>query len=108
MQRPVQITARGFDLPPAHHTLIEESTQKLEQFYPALVGCIVSLSIPAKSAQGKPVHYNVRIHLEVPGKDVVVTRQRQADLRTAIQEAFHTAGRKLQDFSRRQRDLEPV
>lgn len=104
MQRPLRITARDTELTDTIRQFLEESASKLETFYPAIVGCSVNISVPARRPQGASVHYNVRVQVEVPGQDIVANRQRQPDLRTAIQDAFRAAGRQLQDFNRRQRD----
>ncbi|MBI4642020.1 MAG: HPF/RaiA family ribosome-associated protein, partial [Candidatus Tectomicrobia bacterium] len=47
--------------------------------------------------------YTVRIDLTVPGAELVVDRQEDADLYVAIRDAFHAARRRLEDYARRQR-----
>ncbi|MGH7966125.1 MAG: cold shock domain-containing protein [Candidatus Binatia bacterium] len=41
--------------------------------------------------------------MTVPGAELVVTRQANADLLVAVRDAFHAAQRQLRDYARRQR-----
>ncbi len=122
---PLQITFRNGTLPPDAELRIRLEAAKLENFYSRIMGCRVEIESPHRHhVHGSP--YHVRIDLTVPGGDLVIkhepslrTRARQSgelklkkhievsapfkQLRQAIDEAFKTAGRRLQDYARRQR-----
>jgi cold shock CspA family protein len=121
---PLQITFRdGQDLPEAELWIRSEAA-KLEAFYQRIMSCRVAIGTSPRRRQGSP--YHVRIDLTVPGGELVVkheptlkTRARQLgeteikkhlearkthkQLRLAINDAFKAAGRRLQDYARRQR-----
>ena len=101
MQTPLQITFR--DMPPsdALDIHIREKSQKLEQFYPSLIGCKVVVEQPGKHhQQGNP--FNIRIDLTVPGSEIVVDRQENEDVYVALRDAFDAAKRRLEDYAQRQ------
>lgn len=102
MQIPLQITFHDIEHSDALEAHIQEKVQKLEQFYPALIGCKVVLDQPGKHQHlGKP--FNVRIDLTVPGGEIVIDRQPNEDVYVALRDAFGAARRKLEDYGRRQR-----
>jgi ribosome-associated translation inhibitor RaiA len=121
----LQITFRNMK----HSTEVEEwiraEAEKLETFYHRIIGCRVAVELPHRHhKKGKPLH--VRIDLTLPGKEIVVKREPivihrtavngeaaasihmqskspHADLQLVIHDAFKSAGRRVQDFARRQR-----
>jgi len=104
---------------------IRAGTAKLDTLYNQLMGCRVAVEMPHRHhKKGNP--YHIRIDLTVPQGEIVVKREpslnaraRQLgerkirkhaeveiphkDLRIAINDAFKAAGRRLQDYARRQR-----
>ncbi len=122
---PLQMTFRDGTLPPVAEVWIRLEAAKLEQFYSRIMGCRVEVGSPHHHhRQGSP--YHVRIDLTVPGGELVIkhepslrSRARQSgqprlrkqleistghkQLRLAIVDAFKAAGRRLQDYARRQR-----
>jgi cold shock CspA family protein/ribosome-associated translation inhibitor RaiA len=103
---------------------IRAGADKLESFYSQIMGCHVTVEIPHHH-RIKSALYHVRIDLRVPGGELVIKREsnprnqaRQAgtnavtkhlekevphkNLRVAIDDAFRAAGRRLQDYARRQ------
>lgn len=122
---PLQITFRNGTPPLAAELWIRLEAAKLENFYGRIMGCRVELGSPHRHhRQGSP--YHVRIDLTVPGRELVIkhepslrTRASQSgetklkkhfeisaphrQLRQAIDDAFKAAGRRLQDYARRQR-----
>lgn len=102
MQIPLQVTFREVEHSEALENHIRDKARKLEQFYSALVGCRVMVDQPGKHQHlGKP--FNVRIDLTVPGGEIVVDRQQNADVYVALRDAFNAARRQLEDYGRRQR-----
>lgn len=102
MQIPLQITFHEVTRSDALETHIREKVQKLEQFYPTLIGCKVVVDQPGQHQhKGKP--FNIHIDLTMPGGEIVVDRQQNQDVYVALRDAFDAARRKLEDYGRRQR-----
>jgi len=122
---PLQITFRNGTFPSVAEQWIRSEAAKLENFYGRIMGCRVAVESPHRHhKEGSP--YHVRIDLTVPGGEIVIkhepslrTKARQSGeaeikkqmgvraphkhLRQAIDDAFKAAGRRLQDYARRQR-----
>jgi cold shock CspA family protein/ribosome-associated translation inhibitor RaiA len=125
MQSPLQITFRNMTPSAAIEEWIRDEADKLDSFYNRVMGCRVAIEVPHRHhRKGSP--YHIRIDLTVPGEEIVVKREpslshraRQLgeteiekhlevktphkNLRVAINDAFKAAGRRLQDYARRQR-----
>lgn len=128
MNIPLQITFRGMAPSKAIEANIREKAAKLDNFYPHIMSCRVAVEAPHRHHR-KGKAYLVRIDLSVPGAELVVNRapKRLAvskrlsaseaaakesrepskhgaheDVYVAIRDAFNAAGRKLQDYARRQ------
>jgi ribosomal subunit interface protein len=107
MQTPIQITFRDVHHSDAIERYVRTRAGKLDAMASRIIGCHVTLEVPHKhSLHGR--HYRVRIDLHLPGGEVVVGNthdddRNEEDLYAAIDAAFDLAGRRLQDFVRRQR-----
>jgi cold shock CspA family protein/ribosome-associated translation inhibitor RaiA len=125
MQSPLQITFRNITPSATIEEWIRDEADKLDSFYNRVMGCRVAIEVPHRHRRkGSP--YHIRIDLTVPGEEIVVKREpslshraRQLgesgikkhlevesphkNLRLAINDAFRAAGRRLQDYARRQR-----
>jgi cold shock CspA family protein len=125
MQCPLQITFRNMKPSETIEEWIRAEADKLDSFYNRVMGCRVAIEVPHRHRRkGSP--YHIRIDLTVPGEEIVVRREpslrhraRQLgetevqkhlelktphkNLRLAINDAFKAAGRRLQDYARRQR-----
>lgn len=102
MQRPLQIVIR--DIPPSEaiESHIREKVEKLESFYPHIIGCQATVEFAGKHKhQGKL--FNVRLDITVPGSELVVNRDLHEDVYVALRDAFDAAKRQLEDYGRRQR-----
>lgn len=102
MQRPLQIVIR--DIPPSEaiETHIREKVEKLESFYPHIIGCRATVEFAGKHKhQGRK--FNVRLDITVPGSELVVNRDLHEDVYVALRDAFDAAKRRLEDYARRQR-----
>lgn len=97
---------------------IREKAKRLDRFYDRIMGCRVVVEAPHRSHRKGKV-YHVRIDLTVPGSELLVKRDppmhgAHEDIYVAVRDAFNAAGRKLQDYARRQRgvmkshELEPM
>lgn len=107
MQKPLQITFQGLPPSPALKWRIRRKVRKLERFYDRIISCQVVVERPP-AHRHKGGTYEVRIHLEVPGGHIDVTRepglnQAHEDIRVALRDAFARATRLLEDYARRQR-----
>ncbi len=129
MEIPLQITFRGMAPSKAIEANIRERAAKLEDFYPHIMGCRVAVEAPHRHHR-KGKAYLVRVDLTVPGGELVVNRAPKRpvsarllakageatpkanrepskhgaheDVYVAIRDAFNAAGRRLQDYARRQ------
>jgi len=130
MEIPLQITFRNMPPSEAIENNIREKTAKLKSFDNRIISCRVVVEAPHRHRH-KGKAYQVRIDLTVPGSELVINRapQRLAaaksngsarsekalaeshkpskhaaheDVYVAIRDAFNAAGRRLQDFARRQ------
>jgi cold shock CspA family protein len=125
MQSELQLTFRNMHPSKDIESLVRGEAAKLDSFYGQLMGCHVTVEIPHQHRR-KGKRYNVSLNLTLPHGEIVIKREpslaaqvRQLreggikkhaevnashkDLRVAITDAFNTAGRRLQDFARRQR-----
>ncbi len=125
MQSPLQITFRNITPSATIEEWVRSEANKLDSLYNRVMGCRVAIEVPHRHhRKGSP--YHIRIDLTVPGEEIVVKREpslshraRQLgeteikkhlevktphkNLRVAINDAFRAAGRRLQDYARRQR-----
>src|SRR6516162_1441051 len=122
---PVQITFRNMARSEAIEEWIRAEAAKLDTFYNRIMRCRVAIEVPHRHHR-KGSSYRLRIDLIVPGEEIVVKRQpslshrvqqlgeteikKQLELKTqhkklrrAINDTFKAAGRRLQDYARRQR-----
>lgn len=102
MQQALQITFREIERSDALEARIRENVSKLEQFYPRMIGCHVTVEqVQKHQAQGKL--FNVRIDAQVPGGPIVTTHDLSEDVYVALRDAFGAVQRQLEDRVRRQR-----
>ena len=98
MQRPVQITFRDIAHSEAIESHVREKVAKLEEFYPQITGCHVTLEMPHKHKhQGKQC--SVRIDVRVPGGELVVNHDKHEDMYVALRDAFDAAKRQLEAYA---------
>jgi len=102
MELPLQITAHNLLLSPAEEQTIRAAAAKLDDFAPRIVSCRVAIEIP-KDRGHSGRQYCVHVDLGVPGREIIVRRQSDEALQSAVQKAFKAVGRRLQDYVRRQR-----
>jgi cold shock CspA family protein/ribosome-associated translation inhibitor RaiA len=101
MQTPLQIAMRNMESSDAVRRVVRRYVKKLEVFCDRITSCRVMIEVSQRFPAGVPIAYNVRVELNVPGDQIVIKRQTQPLLLTAIQDAFDAAGRGLQDYTRR-------
>lgn len=102
MKTPLQITFRDIEQSDALEVHIREKADKLETFFEPIMSCRVVVEMPHQhKQQGK--FFNVRIDIGVPGKEIVVNRDKHEDVYVALRDGFDAAKRQLDDYSRRLR-----
>ena len=107
MQCQPQISFRNINNTSSLRKEIEEHVERLERFFPRIVGCRVVVAAPHRHhRKGEP--YQVRIDVSVPGSEIVVKPKSRiggnhADVHIALTDTFHTTTRRLQDYARRRR-----
>lgn len=103
MQKPLQITIQGMEHSAALDADIRERVVKLEEFYPRLIGCHVTVEQPHRHHR-QGAQFGVRIDLHLPGRaEVVVNRKHAEDVYVALRDAFDAAKRQLEEHIRVQR-----
>lgn len=99
---PVQITFQDIPESPVLSNLIRRKVEKLNHFYQRINSCRVVITLPQKHKhQGKL--YAIHIDITVPGKEIVVNRQKDEDLYVAIRDAFNAVVRQLESYARKQK-----
>jgi hypothetical protein len=125
MTIPLHITFRNMKHSAEVEDWIREAAEKLSTFSNRIVGCHVAVEVPHRHhKKGKPLQ--IRIDLTLPGREIVIKRGSTgihvipvkgkastsghvrpnppySDLELVIHDAFKSAGRRVQDFARRQR-----
>jgi ribosomal subunit interface protein len=86
---------------------IREKIQKLEQFYDRIISCKVAIEASHRRHH-KGNLYRIHIVLEVPGHEIVVSRDpadhhEHEDMYVTIRDAFDSARRQLQDYASKRR-----
>ena len=125
MNFPVQITYRNVEPSPAVEDWVRKQAEKLEVFHRGIVRCRVAIGVAHRHLR-RGNRFLVKVLLSVPGGQVTASNLAapidpekqleagrkvkkfeiaapQKELRLAIADAFHSAGRRLQDQVRLQR-----
>ena len=107
MQIPLQITFRHMEPSPAVEARVRQEAEKLNEFYEKIMSCRVVVEAPHRRHH-KGNLFQLRVDLKVPGKEIVVTRQRHdkhahEDIYVLVRDVFDSVQRQVEDFARRQR-----
>jgi len=108
MQTPLQISFHNLAPSEPMAEFIRAKAAKLEERYPRLIGCVVTVEEPNHHhKQGKGKHFRVRVDLLVPGATLVSNRDAPVSLThedayLAITATFEAARRQLATYTRRQ------
>jgi len=107
MAFPVEIVARDLNLTTEVEQQIRDKVEKLGRFHSRITGCRVVVESPHRH-QHKGNLFHLRIHVTVPGEELVVDREpgkREAheELMVAVRDAFDAASRQLKDYVARRR-----
>lgn len=101
MPIPIDVSFRNIEPSPAIEARIREKAAKLEQFFDRAISWKVVVEARHRH-QHKGKLYNVRIHLALPGQDLLVGHEHKLDhahedVYVAIRDAFDALGRQIQD-----------
>lgn len=104
MPVPLRVDFRGLGVRPALERHLRTRVAKLERFFSGITGCRVVIEAPHRH-QRRGRLYHVAIEVDVPGRHLVIGRNRRsdaahADLRAAVRDAFDGAVRVLEDHAR--------
>lgn len=103
MEIPLQVTFHGVEASEALRQLVGEKAAQLSRYCDRILRCRVAVELEGRHGrQGK--QFRIRVHLAVPGRDIVVSHEHHEDARVALREAFVDARRQLEDHVRIQRD----
>lgn len=125
MSFPVQVTFRNVAASPAIEAWVQKQAEKLETFHQRIVRCRVVIDLAHRHLR-RGNRYLIKVLLSVPGGQLTARNLAapvdpeklleagrkvkkyeiavpQKELRQAIADAFHSAGRQLQDMVRLQR-----
>ena len=79
MEIPLQITGRDFKITDAVRSDIQQKAEKLDKHYDRIMRCRVIVETPhLHQREGKL--YNVEILINVPGAELIIKREPDADL----------------------------
>jgi len=96
MHVPLQISARDVPLSTADEEAITRAAETLDSYGDRITSCRVAVALPHRHHR-KGIPYEVRVDVGLPKGHAVVTRQSDPSLATAVQEAFSSARRQVQD-----------
>jgi ribosome-associated translation inhibitor RaiA len=105
MEKPLQIAFKNLDNSPHLETLIRERVDRLERFFPRLIGCRVVVESRHKSSNAK-APLGISVELEVPGRPTIVAkksderRDSKGDFLAVVNQVFDAAQRQLEDVAR--------
>ena len=102
MFAPVQISLYGIAPSRALQDAVREKARQLERIYERITGCRVVLTFEA-SHQHQSKNFSVQIAVKVPGGEIAVACEHDADVRVALRESFGAARRALEDYARGKR-----
>jgi ribosome-associated translation inhibitor RaiA len=102
MEIPVKVQFRNLPFTPSLEQKVIERAQKLERYSDRITDCRVMIEASHRHHQ-YGVIYHVSIELDMPGKKLAVTREREMnpahkDAWVAIRDAFDAIRRQMADY----------
>jgi len=96
MRDPLTISLRGIEPSEELQACIAKEARRLASIGENLVGCVViAEKLENDARQG--VHFAARLIVTLPGAEVVVNREDNADILKAMRAAFAAAAQQLRD-----------
>src|SRR6476646_5861165 len=105
MQVPLRLSFRGMEPSEAVEARVRERAMRFDRFYDRITSCNVVIDAPHRH-QHKGNLFEVRILLELPGREIAINREGRRDpahedVYVAIRDAFDAAERKIEDVERK-------
>lgn len=97
MAVPVQITIRGVPEANAYQHAIRRHADRLARYYDRIIACHVV--VRSLTGGGHTPGYNVRVRLEVPRDEIVITHESNQRLNVAIHDSFEAVRRGLVHYA---------
>jgi ribosome-associated translation inhibitor RaiA len=97
-----RIAVRNIELPAETEADLRERINGLGRYYERITSCGVTIDVPQRRRRSDGHRYRVRLDIMLPGGEIVINRQPCDELRTAVQDAFDAARRRLQAYAERQ------
>lgn len=99
-----QIRFRGMEPSASVEAAVRERIARLERFHKRITSCNVIVEAPHRHGRKGSI-YHVRVDITVPGREIVVGREREEnhaheDVLVAIRDSFNAAQRRLEDVVR--------
>jgi len=107
MTIPLDITFKGMDPSPAVEARVRERAARLERFHPRIGHCTAVVEAPHRHRHKGRI-YGVRLHVRIPGADIVVNHEpgkdhAHEDVMVAVRDAFDAMERRLHEQAERRR-----
>lgn len=102
MASALRISTRNINLRDAVRTDIEKHAMKLEKYSSDITDVKVSVEVPHRPRQTGKL-FSVKLDIKVPGKDIVIRKEENRDLYSAVRDAFFAAYRQLEKWNRKRR-----
>lgn len=104
MAIPTEITFHGFNKSDAVEAAVHRWVTRLELVYDRILRVEVRLDQPHRShRQGR--EFEVHVHVEIPGADIIARHTRHEDVYVAIADAFRASRRQLLDYVDHRREF---
>ncbi len=97
---PVQINMRKTDDSPVLMEQIQKNAEKLTRYYKRITHCRVVIDYEQKN-QHRGKIYNVKVELDIPGRELMVTRKKGEDVYVVARLAFEVMKRQLEEMARK-------
>jgi len=104
MQLPLQITFRNMPSSEAVEAKVKQRAIKLKRYFENILSCKVTIEAPHKHHHKGSI-FQVNIDVSVPGKEIVVSRERglnhaHEDIYVAVRDAFAAVRRQLEEYTK--------
>lgn len=107
MAIPTEISFHGFRRSDAVKAAVDRWVTRLELVYDRIIHVEVRLDQPHRSHRhGR--EFEVHVHVEIPGQDILVRHAKSEDVYIAIADAFRAARRQLIERVDHQREFVPM
>ncbi len=102
---PYNIVGRELTVSNAMWNAIHDHIESLEKYFDRIIRVEVAVSAPHRHSQKGKI-YHIRVHVSLPGDDVIVSREAEQDgahedFYVALRDTFRAVTRKVQDHARK-------